>query len=196
MITVCLLGHSFVSGLLHHLSNNLSEPTPLQISEMLRLDNLVREFHLFGKRGTMLFNQSFQLPYSNLQYIQPDLVMLQYGSNDLAAGITPLEVSAKVVDLAREIIINVISVQKVVVLSALCRSESQPLNEKIYQYNGLLKDFCEVEENISCKCLQGFWQDPISMWSRDNIHPNTKLGRKRYKNDLRRVIFSTMPSIS
>ena len=81
----------------------------------------------------MLFNQSFQLPFSNLQYIQPDLVMLQYGSNDLAAGITPLEVSAKVVDLAREIIINVILVQKVVVLSALRRSVSESLNEKIYQ---------------------------------------------------------------
>ena len=91
--------------------------------------------------------------------MQPDLVKLQYGSNDLlATGIPPLVVPAKVADLLREIIINVMSVQKVAILSALLRSDSTASNENIFHYNGLLKIFCQVEENIKYKCLQGFWQ--------------------------------------
>ena len=90
MVNICLLGHSFVSGLHHHMS--VDHPlSPQEVSHHLKLDHLVKNFHLIGKRGSQIMNSSFSLPHELITDIQPALLFLQYGSNDLAAGREPLE---------------------------------------------------------------------------------------------------------
>ena len=132
---------------------------------------LVTEFHLIGKRGAMILSPDFTLPLPSLTNIKPTIVMIQYGSNDLARGKDPLSVASKVIDLCHEILHSVNACQKVVVLSAIPRinrsdpSSSESLTKSIYNYNGYLKHFCEVEPNINYKAIQGFWTDPISTWS-------------------------------
>ena len=195
MANICLLGHSFVSGLHHHMS--VDHPlSPQEVSHHLKLNHLVKNFHLIGKRGSQIMNSSFSLPHELLTDIQPALLFLQYGSNDLAAGREPLEVATKVVDISRELLQFHSSIKKVAILSALPRGHSAWLNDSIQRYNGYIKNYCEIEDQIFYKTLQGFWTSDICTWSRDTIHPNTVLGRKKYKNALRRVTFAMLPRLS
>ena len=141
-------------------------------------------------------NSSFSLPHELITDIQPALLFLQYGSNDLAAGREPLEVATKVVDISRELLQFHTSIKKVAILSALPRGHSAWLNDNIQRYNGYIKNYCEIEDQICYKPLQGFWTSDICTWSCDTIHPNTVLGRKKYKNALRRVTFAMLPRLS
>ena len=51
-LIACVIGHSFVSGLKHHLQNRYSHTiSPAQIAHELRVSNYVSELHLFGKQG-------------------------------------------------------------------------------------------------------------------------------------------------
>ena len=166
MISVCLLGHSFVSGLLHHLSCISPNPSPQQISIYLKLNDLVTEFHLIGKRGAIL-SPDFTLPLPSLTNIKPTIEMMQYGSNDLARGKDPLSVASKVIDLCHEILhsVNACQISAIPRINRSDPSSSESLTKSIYNYNGYLKHFCEVEPNINYKAMQGFWTDPISTWS-------------------------------
>ena len=194
-VKVCVLGHSFVSGLLHHLSaGGGSNPSPTQIAKQLKLDKLISEFHLIGERGAKILNSNFALP--PLHFIQPDIIILQYGSNDLAAGSPPLSVATRIVDIAHLLLRKYPSIKAVVVLSILPRTNIIQLNDNIFKCNGFLDNYCEVESKIHYKALQGFWDKPISAWSRDSIHPNSRHGRTTYKNNLRRVIFATLPKLN
>ena len=147
MANICLLGHSFVSGLHHHMS--VDHPlSPQEVSHHLKLNHLVKIFHLIGKRGSQIMNSSFSLPHELLTDIQPALLFLQYGSNDLAAGREPLEVATKVVDISRELLQFHSSIKKVAILSALPRGHSAWLNDSIQRYNGYIKNYCEIEDQI------------------------------------------------
>ena len=166
----------------------------MQISKYLKLDKLVSEFHLIGERGAKILNSNFDLP--PLHFIQPDIIILQYGSNDLAAGSPPLSVATRIVDIAHLLLSKYPSIKAVVVLSILPRSNITHLNDNIFKCNGFLDNYFEVESKNHYKVLQGFWDKPISVWSRDFIHPNSRHGRTTYKNNLRRVIFATLPKLN
>ena len=59
------------------------------------------------------------------------------------------------------------------------------INQQIDIYNNILKHFCDTETNISYHTHRSFWNVAIDSWSRDGLHPNTKVGRQKYKRSLR-----------
>ena len=61
-------------------------------------------FHLIEKRQAMILSPDFILPLSSSTNIKPTIVMIKYGSNDLAKGKNPLSVVPKVIDLCHEIL--------------------------------------------------------------------------------------------
>ena len=54
---------------------------------------------------------------------------------------------------------------------------------------------CEGEKTISYHNHKGFWAIPTHIWSRDGVHPNTKLGRAKYIASLRKAIFQAVGKI-
>ena len=193
-----LLGHSFVKGLYDHLhyinaSHTLSSQS---IAYALRLSNVSPSIDLLGYRGastTSILRSANQ----TLKSIHPDFVIIDLGSNDLKDGQEPLSVAARLIELANHLISS-IQVKVVVLCSALPRgnpSTCTHLYNQIYRFNGYLKNFCAVESRIVFWLHKGFWQKPISAWSRDSVHPNTHLGRHLYKRSIRAATFRAVQMI-
>ena len=66
----------------------------------------------------------------------------------------------------------------------------------MFQFKIFLKHLCDVEVNIPYHVHRGFWLDPVDVWSRNGIHPNTSLGRKKYKASLRSAVFKSVEQIN
>lgn len=85
-------------------------------------------------------------------------------------------------------------VQHVIICSALYRASNighqtqLQFQSKVNRFNTYLKNFADVEPNITYHTHRGFWDIPINEWSRDFIHPNTPLGRKKYATSLTRAV--------
>lgn len=83
----------------------------------------------------------------------------------------------------------------VILFSILNRSNlehqtSLQFNSNVTKLNKILKDLCQVDNKITFHRHKGFWytQDrkplPITIWSHDGVHPNTKFGREHYTKSL------------
>ena len=199
---VCILGHSFISGLLHHLENRCKQKlAPADVAKTLKVDNLVAQIHMFGQRGAKILDGNYLMPSHLLRSVNPDLVLMQIGSNDLANGSCPLSVASKSIDMAQNILSKIKSAKQVIILSIIPRISKDPgisqekLNDSIYKCNGYLKNFCDVESSIQFKSLSGFWKNPIMHWSRDGIHPNSHHGREKYIHNIRFIIFDAITRI-
>lgn len=193
----CVVGHSFVSGLKHHLQNMYSDPiTPRQLAWELKVSQLVQSVHLLGSNGKLICDSDSPISRGTLHEIQPDLCILDIGSNDLAQGKQPLEVAVKVVELARTFVTD-FKVKHVFVCGALNRDDVRLPNFKgiVTLYNKFLIDLCEVEPDVAYWVHKGFWSVPVSSWSRDGTHPNTELGRKKYKTSLKCAVFRSLQAL-
>ena len=57
----------------------------------------------------------------------------------------------------------------------------------VLDFNDNLKELCDGEEFIFYHQHRGFWEDqshhvlPVDYWSKDGIHPNSFVGRDKYK---------------
>ena len=58
----------------------------------------------------------------------------------------------------------------------------QDVQEKIFQFTIFLTHSRDVETNIGYHVHRGFWLDPVDVWSRDGIYPNTSVGRKKIQS--------------
>ena len=127
------------------------------------------------------------------------MIILNYDTNDLSAGVAPLEVVIALVELANITLSEVPSLKHVTPCSAFLWKSYivntvQDTREKMFQFNNFLKHLCEV--NIPYHVHRGFWLDPVDVWSRNGIHPNTSLGRKKYKASLRSAVFKSVEQIN
>ena len=191
--TCVVLGHSFITGTLHHLSP-ASRPTSHRLASLLRVSDVVTNLQLIGQRGAQVTKPNFQLPEQALIHYAPTVVILDYGSNDLANGADPLEVATTIIDIANTLI-NKYSVAHVVICSVLNRTSAlgsltaAQFKSLAYKVNHYLKTMCTDEPNLFYHIHKGFWSIPIHQWSHDGIHPNTKIGRKKYIASIRKAIF-------
>ena len=59
----------------------------------------------------------------------------------------------------------------------------------IREFNDRLFFACRREMLIGFHSHDGFGGNPVSVWSRDGIHPNSYRGRQLYKKSLRQALF-------
>ena len=64
-------------------------------------------------------------------------------------------------------------------------SECNFFKQKVFNFNNYLSNLCAVENVLSYHGHTGFWTNAISEWSRDDIHPNNSVGRKKYRRSVR-----------
>ena len=103
MYKVAILGHSFVSGLEHHLRNR-GVYTAEQIAEAMKMTMYVLQVFIFGSCGALVTDSNFVFPFVQLQRLLPTVVVFNYGTNDLANNVPPLQAAVKVVDMAKDLL--------------------------------------------------------------------------------------------
>ena len=218
-IVGCVLGHSFVASLHSHLSSCSSSRqgdarprvsdryipetrkliSPQQIAVELRLDDLVDAFHLMGTRGAKITNSNFELPLRDLVQSRSDFVIINYGTNDLVSGISPLTVATKVLDIAKTLLRRVPTVKHIIICSAVNRQatiNNRNFDEVAFDFDNYLYHLCDVEDDITYHVHKGFWKSQIEDWSRDGIHPNTARGRQLYKRSMRSATFKALKCVT
>ena len=165
-----LIGHSFVSGLRDHFSHCDRNCTPSKIARNLYLSDSVDEIHLVGASGACILRQ--EVDWQVLRGIRPTFAILEF-----------------------ETCIDDFGVRHVTVCSVLHRTYPHHINADIDAYNKVLRHFCDVETNIDYHTHRGFWQTANESWSRDGLHPNTVIGRRKYKRSLRQAVYNALRSL-
>jgi len=166
------------------------------MAKQFRVDHRVPHLHLVGERGIKV--TSTFIPHT-VSLIQPDFVIIDVGTNDLAAGATPLSVASTLFEVCTSLILHH-AVLHVTLCSALYRDSNihttpQLFKHNVNLFNTILSDLCFVDPQIDYHTHRGFWASPIEEWSRDGIHPNTSVGRQKYKTSIRSAVYNTLKSI-
>ena len=187
-----LIGHSFVSGLSDHFSHCDRNCTPSKIARNLYVSDSVDEIHLVGASGACILRQ--EVDWEVLRVIRPTFAILEFGTCDLANGTDALPVADAVMNAAHRIIDD-FGVRHVTVCSVLHRTYPHHINADIDAYNNVLRHFCDVETDIDYHTHRGFWQTANESWSRDGLHPNTVIGRRKYKRSLRQAVYNAVRSL-
>ena len=191
-----VIGHSFVHGLLKHLTQD-SSPSPTNIAHRLRLSQILAGLHLYGERGARVCSRSYHLPHRLLQTVKPDFVILDLGTNDIALGAAPFDVASKIISLA-ETLRTRYFVNHIMVCSLIERNRHlfamspQQFSTAAYEVNNYLKHFAHADPHITYHGHKGFWSQDISFWSRDGVHPNSTTGRDCYKKSIGRAVFRAL----
>ena len=205
---VALVGHSFVSGLEQHLKNN-TNGSDLGVNAAARVGvtNLVSSIQFHGMRGARVLDLFQFIPI--LIQAAPGVLLLDIGTNDITQGFSASKIAKSLRQLLKTIrtfydgVICILSVvprasglgfltpQRFLKVSAelevLLKSLTRSHHNLFYHKH---KGFYEVEENGVKKPLSPW------VWSRDGIHPNNQLGRKKYFNSLRLAISKSVKMAS
>ncbi len=100
-----VLWHNFVSGLDDHLHSVYPQIPPsmfeLHTAQELNVSNNLANMYLHGQWGATL--KTFTLHTLFTFYVTPDLVLLEFGTNDLAQGMHPVTVASQIFDLAEHL---------------------------------------------------------------------------------------------
>lgn len=195
-----VLGHSFVHSIHSHLKNS-SHNSPADIARTLHLHYIISELHMHGIRGARICHTSFSIPHDLLLQSTPDFVILDFGSNDLASGSSPFQVASRLIQLA-ERLRSQYHVRSIVICSVLHRQahlrtlSPQQFSAAALQLNSLMKDYAGTDPLTFYHNHKGFWTTPVQAWSRDGVHPNSTLGRKRYSKSLRKASFLALQGLT
>ena len=190
---VLLLGHSFVRSLKDYLhpSHPFSDLAPeLRTSDMSSLQ-------IHGISGAFITNPSHISEFLHiLSQENFDMLILDIGTNDLAAGIPPLIVAVEIIKFLEKVLKSQsnlhVMVCSVIPRSSRLNSSESNFKSNIVNYNTYLRNMCSVNSSIHYWKHKGFWADPVSYWSRDGIHPNSRIGRKRYCTSIKNAIFKAV----
>jgi len=189
-----MTGHSFVSGLRDHFrsryENTLLNDIPLEgfVASQLRIDHHVQEVHLLGQSGAVA--SDFLLPHN---FVTPDIVLIELGTNDIAQGMGGTEAADIIFELSQNLSLSYKCV--VIVLSVLPRVSSLGCEVSVFDRERSVLETALKGKVSGCKEIKyfkhkGFWareiqgqKFPIDIWewSRDGVHPNSVLGRHKYK---------------
>lgn len=199
-----LIGHSFVHGLMAHLKID-NHTTGRAIAKEMNLSRIIQSLHMHGERGAKVcpqaaHSQQYSLPHSLLRRAKPDFVIIDLGTNDLACNIPPFEIATKLFQLATDLITQY-HVTAVVICSIINRERHISMTPPefataAFQLNNYLKHLAETEPRVMYHPHKGFWDSPVTTWSRDGIHPNATLGRKRYVKSIRKAVFAALQSFT
>ena len=133
-----------------------------------------------GGGGARVTDPNFSVPITDLIRGIPSVFFLNYGTNDLAANVPPLQAAIKVP-----------SVKHIMVFRAFYRAgKLECFTDKVQNFNTHLFHLCAVELQISYFSLPGFWKNKVIIWSKDGFHPNSIRGRELYCSALRSALFT------
>ncbi len=138
---------------------------------------------------------SFSIPTLFTSYANPELFIVELGSNDLAKKMHPEIVAAKVFDVGEQLhnlnyVSGIMSVPPRT--QTICMSPEKYFN-KLMIFNDTLKNLCTTGNYWSAffHKHKGFWEvesetgikSPlaVNIWTKDGKHPNSFWGREQYK---------------
>lgn len=126
-MAVAVIGHSFVQGLLDHLQNKKTNTIqPRNIAVSLKVNHSVKGVQLVGKRGALVKDLPELFERSN---INPDIVILSIGVNDITNGENPNTLADTVCEFAEELVTKDGGYISVAVLSITPRAETKEFSE-------------------------------------------------------------------
>lgn len=198
------MGHSFVVGLKDHFRNNgllALDQTELarQVAKRLQVNDFIQEVHLVGGRGARL--EDVTEKNMGLVALEPDIVLLEMGTNDLVGFRDPASLARSLREKAQEIqkkckaVVGILSIiPREGGLGGLSVEEFEFRRASVNRAVAILvrgeraifackhKGFTEVQ------CGGEKFPLEVSDWSEDGIHPNSREGRIRYKKSLRTAL--------
>jgi lysophospholipase L1-like esterase len=172
---------------------------PVQIARSLVVNDNVPAVHLYGQSGARAV--SFVLPLQWLDSLRPSICLLELGTNDLAAAVKVEDVANALLYLASLLQARFNCV--VGILSVIPRYEGLAVPQSVFRENvrrleTVLKHETKRTPLMFFHKHKGFWEsqgpDGIKYLqhfedlSMDGIHPNSVLGRQKYKNSLRSAL--------
>ena len=172
-----VLGDSFIKRFHRHCS--LKRPIYFNLSKhgkfnknKLKLPDKIGTLFTLGYSGATL--ETFEVPRI-INKLNPSLIIMNIGSNDLDNHIPPLNVADNLIELAKYLSNKFTA--KIVLCSILYRSKlryTHPMDykEKVDLCNRIVSDHCEVENNLEYYKLRGYWNRPVNEWSVDGVHPS------------------------
>ena len=195
-VPVLALGNSLIVSLADHVRGKLGSDS--QVGAYVRVDDHVRlklEGQCGGKAGLGA------IPYRLVRDFKPQVAVLQYGANEIAALMSAREAALNVLRVARELMR--LGVRVVEIMTILPRRENLRLphwrfHQRAHEFRYWIrratgngeKIFLHVHKGFMNKLVKGRWQQvPMEDWSWDGIHPNRPLGRKLYARSLRNAVF-------
>lgn len=198
-----ILGHSFVSRLFFQLRDQLEDTVGTSgmanlAAKYFKVDDYIGKIFVYGKGGAR--KGKFNIPWHMLKKINPDLVFIDIGSNDLVCLNKEISSIAQwVLDLAIKIKFTYdakVYICSVVPRAAGLRGISTDLFlDRMSQYNQLMAhlvahSFVGIDMHRHkgfYKVQEGNLRDdlPVGVWSEDGIHPDTEIGREKYRCSLR-----------
>ena len=195
-LTVLILGHSFVRRATDYIQLN---PT----LSNLGLSKDTHDIHFISRPGCHARN--LRNSFSQILEIQPDLILLDIGTNDLTV-MSPQQLFSQVYAVAQDII-DMCQVKRVVLLQVLPRTvegrwgQPPPFQEKVESYNSLLKSqvYQDKMSSVSPQPTIGFWfhkgfRTDISSLISDGVHLNDA-GLPLYIRSLRRAVLKASPEV-
>ena len=143
------------------------------------------------------------------QKIEPSIVVIDIGSNDLANiktrdHIKMLQLATQVTDFAASIPAKVVIIHAILPRTARITPSTETFQDNVDLYNNFLKNICETSDNLIYDKLRGFrniWIDnveyplKVSDWSTDGIHCNSQ-SMKKYKARVRQAILRQVGRVS
>jgi hypothetical protein len=167
------------------------------IAVELRVAQNINQVYLLGRRGALA--QNFAVPKALLNILNPDVIVLDIGTNDLARGVTVTNLVEGMKTISSQLLNHC---SCVVLLSIVPRGAGfvEPVDQTSFyvamkRTNYILKH-CNWE-GVRFWKQKGFYeiqsggkkiQKPISDWSYDGIHPNKPVGRSLYANSIRSAL--------
>ena len=200
MVLKCLLlGHSFVNNFKKFIRSN-----PSEFNFTLNLDPKEVMIQFSGSPGANVESlKSSQL--SIVEDFEPELVILDIGTNDLCfTNADPIKLASTIDNLV-DTLIRDYHVQHVVVIQILHRFHpSRPtrrhidikkFNKDVDTCNELLAEKLSGKENCKLWWHKGFWgANRRRMIDSDGVHFSKPIGQRKYYYNLRAILVSYIKS--
>lgn len=204
-----ILGHSFVRRLKDELEKEYVGEVGMfecNVASHLTVSRSIPLVYLFGS-GPLL--HGMLIPSILIRNLSPQVLILDYGSNELASGVLPEQLICEIVQKARQILAEYTCIKVIGLLSIVPRAagfRSVGVNEDVFlerafQVNKALKQICKNMPNIIFTRQKGFYEKEIKgkkfklevkEWSDDLIHPDRPESRETYENSLRLALCDTL----
>ena len=206
---VAVLGHSMPRNLNRYLDTLIpardlndfefaKHSNSQKYAKLLGLDKLFSQVEFF--HCATVQSPLFRERIEQIAVFQPDLVILNISSNDLAQRNVDFKEIARKLMEKMHYLVRSHNVQSVVYLSELKRCDTpnkrgkgrlqcspETFRSRVMSYNALIQDNCKKYQAFHFHWLQGFWWDakknevPIASWSYDRLHPGPSFSSEGFQ---------------
>ena len=211
-MNIALSGHSFVVSLYQHIQNQHKQAKSVQefpryASHHLQVAGMAKHIFFHGQSGAKI-TENFHLPVSLLSQHNPDILILDIGTNDVTNPNLDVQVIADQIMAHAEAACELFKVRLVVITSVIMREKGlqgytkEQFLAKAEALNSILLNMTASTTNILFHKHPGFSTShdgsplPMSHISRDGIHPNTFDGRRKYVRSITSAIHKAVKRVN